>query len=67
MECGPCGMDDSTLEAPEIKVIKDPGNPTPEEIELHNAGGHTPPRSWCPVCVEARGKEDPHFAKKVKK
>ena len=46
-------------------MCKDPGNPTWEEIERHNCT-HMPYRSWCPVCVESKGKEDPHYSKKVK-
>ena len=52
--CVPCGMEASTTEAPKIKIIRDPGDPTMEEIEMHNAGGHPPPRSWCPVCRSQR-------------
>ena len=48
-----------------FKAIKDPGCPTQQEIDHHNIM-HLPPRSWCPVCIEARGKEDPHFTKKEK-
>ena len=48
-----------------VKVIKDPGLPTPEERERHNMT-HNPYRSWCPICVEARGKEDPHRKTKKK-
>ena len=46
-----------------INVVKDPGLPTSQERERHNMT-HNPYRSWCPVCVEARGKEDPHKKKK---
>ena len=53
MECRPCEE-----EVP-VKIIKDPGMPTKEEKERHDMT-HNPYRSWCPVCVEARGKEDPH-------
>ena len=49
-----------------VKVAKDPGLPTPEERDRHNMT-HNPYRSWCPVCVEARGKEDPHRKQKKKK
>ena len=49
-----------------VKVIKDPGLPTEEEKERHDMT-HNPYRSWCPVCVEARGKEDPHRRNKNKR
>ena len=46
-------------EKPPVKVARDPGMPTAEEVEEHSAT-HLPHRSWCPVCVKARGKEDAH-------
>ena len=46
-----------------IKTVRDPGSPTPAEKERHDMT-HNPYRSWCPVCVEARGKEDPHYRNK---
>ena len=42
-----------------VKVARNPGNPTLEEVERHNVT-HMPYRAWCPVCVEAKGKEEPH-------
>ena len=39
----------------EVKVRKDPGEPTKEEINRHNVT-HLPYRSWCPICVKAKGK-----------
>ena len=36
------------------------GNPTRMEVDEHNFI-HCPYRSWCPVCVEAQGKDDPHY------
>lgn len=54
------GTEAEVVEAAPIKIARDPGCPTKEEVELHNAT-HLPHRSWCPTCVKARGKEDPHF------
>ena len=51
------GVDEKT-ESP-VKVVRDPGCPSAEELERHNAT-HVPYRAWCPICVEAKGKEDPH-------
>ena len=51
------GIDEKT-ESP-VKVVRDPGCPTAEELERHNMT-HMPYRAWCPICVEAKGKEDPH-------
>ena len=31
-----------------------------EEVDEHNLT-HCPYRSWCPICVEAQGKEDPDY------
>ena len=47
-------------EAP-IRRPRNPSEPTPDEKERHWAT-HLPYRSWCPVCVKARGREDPHRA-----
>ena len=42
---------------------ENPGDTTDIEVEEHNVT-HLPHRSWCPVCVKARGKEEAH--KKVR-
>ena len=52
IECDPCE------EAP-VKIGRDPGNPTEAEREDH-CTTHMPYRSWCPICVKAKGKEEPH-------
>eukprot|EP00974_Lingulodinium_polyedra_P125558 11195032-Lingulodinium_polyedra.AAC.1 len=46
-----------------VKIARDPGDPTPQEREEHNAT-HVPYRSWCPVCVKAKGKEEAHRSSK---
>ena len=53
----------SAEDAPEeikIKRVPNPADPTPAERERHNAT-HVPCRPWCSICVEANGKEDPHY------
>ena len=55
---GEIGGEEEECEKP--KVMTDPGQPTEKEIEEHRLD-HTPYRSWCPVCVEAQGREDPHY------
>ena len=50
---------------PKVKVVKNPGCPTKEEMDNHYVK-HLPFRAWCPVCVEARACEDPHYKKEVK-
>ena len=47
------------VEEAKMKIVRDPGSPTAEERAKHDMT-HNPYRSWCPVCVEAKGKEDPH-------
>ena len=47
-----------------IRIARDPGDPTPEERETHNVT-HNPYRPWCPICVEARGKEEAHRKQKA--
>eukprot|EP00971_Amphidinium_carterae_P337087 6473751-Amphidinium_carterae.1 len=36
-----------------------PATPSVEEVRLHRLT-HTPFRSWCPVCIAARGRDPPH-------
>lgn len=53
-ECIPCEFGGY------VEPRRHPGDPTEAEIAEHNMT-HCPFRSWCPVCVEAQGKEDPHY------
>ena len=47
-------------EAP-VKVTRNPADPTPEKTERHDAT-HLPYRLWwCPICVQPRATEDPHY------
>jgi len=48
-----------------IRLPRNPADPLPEEREKHWKT-HLPYRSWCPVCVKARGREDQHRARKTK-
>ena len=45
-------------------MAKSPHSPTQDEKEKHNVT-HLPYRNWCPICVQAKGKEDDH--RKAKK
>ena len=56
--CEPCGD-------PYLIIAKSPHSPTEEEKERHYTT-HLPYRSWCPICVQARGKEDSHKSAKKK-
>ena len=55
---------DETADAP-IVIAKDVCSPSHEEREKHNAT-HLPYRSWCHICVQARGREDDHKRNKEK-
>ena len=46
-------------EAKPPEVLRDPGAPTPSEIEEHNVT-HLPFRSWCPHCVAGKDQDLPH-------
>ena len=41
------------------KSLRSPIRPPVSEVEKHNLT-HLPYRHWCQVCVESKGKEDPH-------
>ena len=56
--------DEEEDEAMRCRVCKDPGEPSQRERDEHDVT-HLPFRSWCRVCLEAKGKEDPH--KRVKR
>ena len=43
-----------------IRKIADPMLPTKSEVDMHNVMGHTPFRSWCPICVKAQGRDWDH-------
>ena len=42
-----------------LRVARDPGQPTARDRELHNVT-HIPPRSWCDACMQGRGKDRYH-------
>ena len=66
--------DDEGLDGPEeeemgeanLKVVRDPGCPSKEEMERHYMT-HMPFRSWCPICIQGKAKENPHYRDKVRK
>ena len=41
------------------RALNAPIKPSAEDVELHNIT-HAEYRNWCPICVESKGKEDPH-------
>ena len=46
-------------EARRPEVLRDPGAPTPKEVEEHNVT-HMPFRSWCPHCVSGKAQSRHH-------
>ena len=44
-----------------VHHLVDPRMPTEEEISKHYFTGHIPYRNWCPVCVQAEGRQMGHF------
>ena len=58
-------MTETEVEPPvhEEAPIRNPGNssdPTPDERDRHYRT-HLPYRAWCPVCVQSKAREDPHY------
>ncbi len=49
-----------------IRKILDPRLPSREEVERHRLMGHMPFRSWCPICIQAQGREMDHNKDKGK-
>ena len=43
------------------RVVRDPGQPSKEEMERHSVT-HLPYRAWCPSCVTGRGRNAAHKA-----
>ena len=68
METGTVSDDDEKYEEDDggeeaenkVRVCTDPGRPSKEAKERHDAMGHVQYRSWCPHCVKGRGQNEPH-------
>ena len=56
---GPTKDMSSNPEGQAPTLLRSPIRPSAEDVEKHDAT-HVPYRNWCPICVAARGKEDPH-------
>jgi hypothetical protein len=54
--------DELEIEVENIKMARDPGQPTAKQIEEHRRGGHLPYRLWCKWCVWGRGRGFQHRA-----
>ena len=51
--------DDTPQMATKAKAMTMPKQPTPQEIQEHNIT-HLPYRNWCPICVQAKGRQANH-------
>ncbi len=58
---GEVNIEDGDEDVEPLKIAPSPGQPTPEQVELHRTKGHIPYRSWCKWCVMARGVGQPHL------
>ena len=41
----------------EVKRLLNPEAPSQLEVDEHFVRGHIPYRNWCPVCVQAQGRD----------
>ena len=48
------------VDAQEARPIFDPRLPSQQEVDIHYLT-YLPYRNWCPVCIKAKGKENPHL------
>ena len=51
--------DEEQQQGTKAKAVQAPKQPTPQEILEHDVT-HLPYRSWCPTCVQARGRQNNH-------
>ena len=59
---GPGFSRQARLEARAPKLLRSPNSPTEQEIEEHEAMGHSIHRSWCGHCIRARGLTEQHVS-----
>ena len=43
-----------------LRAMRAPRSPTQQEVDDHQAAGHTPYRNWCRACVAGAGRRDRH-------
>ena len=53
-------LEDDDHEGADARILPDPGEPTPSQVEDHRASGHIPYRAWCRECVAGRGTGEQH-------
>ena len=61
----PDAVDEEASEGLKPKVLKSPGDPSPEEIEEHEMMGHSVHRTWCGHCMRSRGLMEKHVQQKA--
>ena len=52
-------LEDSNMEARPATTLRSPTTPSPQEVAQHNLT-HMPYRSWCPICVQSKGRSGQH-------
>ena len=52
-------LEDSNMEARPATTLRTPTTPSPQEVAQHNLT-HMPYRSWCPICVQSKGRSGQH-------
>ena len=58
-------LEESEEETEPAAMAKDPGEPSPEDMEEHRCT-HLPFRLWCKWCIAGRGVGTPHRRKESK-
>ena len=58
------GDSENEDEGRKVRQIRDPGQPTQEEVDEHELT-HCPYKPWCSHCVRGKAAEDPHRRKKT--
>ena len=52
-------IEDSNMEARPATSLRSPTTPSQQEVAQHNLT-HMPYRSWCPICVQSKGRNGQH-------
>ena len=63
-EVPPDVEDEEASEGLKPKVLRSPSDPSPAEVEEHEALGHSVHRSWCGHCMRSRGLMEKHTKQK---
>ena len=55
------GPEELEVQEAQPKFQRSPADPTPEEIEAHECGGHIQFAGWCLDCIKGRAQEWGHY------